>query len=1230
MNNNHNQEPPPQNGPPPMVITGKLPERWGSYLEIMNKNFLEMMRQFQTIKAVDTQCETCGGPHSFTECPAIGGYTQETAYATTGTGSLPSNTVLKPREDLKAITTRSGVTLAGPLVSSPHLSKEVDRELETITDQVLTGCTNNVPPLVVQPSPASTSFSIISSSKMPEVTMDTVQPSIENIQPSVAQSQILIYDPVVAPKPKPTIPYPSRVNKQKLREKDDNLALKFVENFKNLHFELSFADALLHMPKFALMFKSPLNNKEKLFHLATTPVNENCTAVILKKLPKKLGDPVVDYVVDPCVPLILERSFLRTEHALINVYGEELTLRVDDEAITFKVGQTSKYSNNDTESINQVHVIDATCEDELIPLGIDDTDLDLEGDIRLLEELLNNDPSLSPFPPKELNIEEIKTVKSSIDEPPELELKDLPYYLEYAHLEGTNKLTVIIEKGLKNDEKEALLKMLKSHKQAIAWKITDIKDCIDAFETLKKKLTEASILIVPDWNLPFELMCDPSDFAIGAVLGQRILSSMGYRPNKRRNSLRTLNTIFGTIPISLRFVRIKSFDGVYMDKKLMISSKLVMKDPSGAIMVPISPLRKYLMPVSFGPLFTGMPMTWSHGVTLVNVKEKSRNRTIGKNRASWSEKLDDALWDFRTTYKTPIGCTPYKLVYGKSCHLPIELEHKSYWALKHAKYDLKTTGYHRKLQLNELNELRDQAYENSLIYKEKTKKLHDSKIKNRIFNDLSPSPKFFDMELLSYLNQMVLTLSLDHFVEIPYGEIKVHIEVLSVLWGNRLPIPDGSLPLSSLVCAKAIVDRNEHDPQSRLSSTVVKMDLKGKATDVMSVDRHSVINRMVVGFSYFPETAATYTSQAYLQYNAPVGDEPLASDVSCIGKGQVAPLLLHGSNYDDIVRSKRLCELGFFICFAGPKMPENADVRSMGRLFSQENICRINDQGLLDSDFDQDPHFYIKIPWKDMPFENLIKFCLQVKPNNIEVLVVDGTRIMEEIDRDGRVATARGKRNEVILPYGLMENLGHNCSGSNSLKDNIIFELPSCVAITPNEPVDSLIMKDEHLNTISAMESDEFIKSCVENLVPNPIESEGENGCDVPACFTTFSNILFDADYEFDSVDDQSCSDEEVPEKIYSNPLFEIVSNNSNADIESFSPSPIPVEDSDSHMEEIDLFLTPDDLMPPGIEEDDDDSERDILIHKELLDNYSLSLPVNESFYFDTPLFSRPPTKPPN
>nr|GEU87523.1 transposon Ty3-I Gag-Pol polyprotein [Tanacetum cinerariifolium] len=114
--------------------------------------------------------------------------------------------------------------------------------------------------------------------------------------------------------------------------------------------------------------------------------------------------------------------------------------------------------------------------------------------------------------------------------------------------------------------------------------------------------------------------------------------------------------------------------------------------------------------------------------------ERVMSKTVGENRALWSDKLEDALWAFRTTFKTPVGCTPYRLVYGKACHLPIELKHKAFWALKHANFDLKTASDHRKLQLNELSELRDQAYENSLIYKERTKKLHDAKIKNRIFN----------------------------------------------------------------------------------------------------------------------------------------------------------------------------------------------------------------------------------------------------------------------------------------------------------------------------------------------------------------------------------------------------------------------------------------------------------------------------------------------------------------
>nr|GFB13104.1 reverse transcriptase domain-containing protein [Tanacetum cinerariifolium] len=131
---------------------------------------------------------------------------------------------------------------------------------------------------------------------------------------------------------------------------------------------------------------------------------------------------------------------------------------------------------------------------------------------------------------------------------------------------------------------------------------------------------------------------------------------------------------------------------------------------------------------AYHPQTSGQVEVTNHGL------KRILERTVGENLASWSDKLEDALWAFHTAFKTSIGCTPYRLVYGKACHLPLELEHKAYWALKHANFDLKTAGDHRKLYLNELNELRDQAYENSLIYKERTKKLHDDKIKNRIFN----------------------------------------------------------------------------------------------------------------------------------------------------------------------------------------------------------------------------------------------------------------------------------------------------------------------------------------------------------------------------------------------------------------------------------------------------------------------------------------------------------------
>nr|GEU63345.1 hypothetical protein [Tanacetum cinerariifolium] len=219
------------------------------------------------------------------------------------------------------------------------------------------------------------------------------------------------------------------------------------------------------------------------------------------------------------------------------------------------------------------------------------------------------------------------------------------------------------------------------------------------------------------------------------------------------------------------------------------------------------------------------------------------------------------------------------------------------------------------------------------------------------------------------------------------------------------------------------------------------------------------------------------------------------------------------------------------------------------------------------------------------------------------------------------------------------------------------------------EPEDSIRIGDEHLDTIPEKESDEFIKSSVENLVPNPSESEDEHECDVPACddFITFSNLLFEADDDFSSsdnkffdyfffkidslfdefadelillksippiIDKADCDPEEkirlIEKLLYDNlssrPPEEFISENSDAAIESFSPFPILVEDSDSLMEKIDLSLTPDDSMPPGIENDDHESKGEI--HKVFLSNDSFLLLEYESFHFDIPSSLRLPTKP--
>nr|GEZ96863.1 reverse transcriptase domain-containing protein [Tanacetum cinerariifolium] len=376
--------------------------------------------------------------------------------STLSSGTLPSNTIANQRSDLKAITTRSGVSYDGPQIppSTSFLPKVVEDKLKATKDKVHP--TNNR--------------------------------STEDVQPLVVQSKspILTSEPVISPTNEPDV-----------------------------NFNISFADAFILMPKFGPSIKSLLTNKDKLCELIRTSLNEHCSAVLLKKLPEKLGDPGsfhfpadLDFNTDPRVPLILRRSFLKTRRALIDVFEDELTLRVGKETITFNLDQTSRYSANYSEmTTKQINVIDMACEEySQEVLGF--FDVIANGNPTPYYDLIvsTTSPTLTPFRNSDFLLEEVDAflaieydptspeVDQSYLDPEgdilllEVELKDLPPHLEYAFLEGDDKLPVIIEKYLSVEEKTALITVLKLHKRAIAWKLSDIKGEVAALNDYTKTL----------------------------------------------------------------------------------------------------------------------------------------------------------------------------------------------------------------------------------------------------------------------------------------------------------------------------------------------------------------------------------------------------------------------------------------------------------------------------------------------------------------------------------------------------------------------------------------------------------------------------------------------------------------------------------------------------------------------------------------------------------------------
>nr|GEU67417.1 reverse transcriptase domain-containing protein [Tanacetum cinerariifolium] len=933
--------------------TDKLADQILNLVKIVNKQVITPA----STKAVEKTCVTCGGAHAYYDCIATNG-NQFSVCVVTGSYN---------QGEMKAVTTRSSLAYEGPsiLTNSP-LEKVVEEDTEETMDKEHSNC----------------------------------QGSTAQVQPPVVP--IFISEPdVPRTQPKPTIPYPSRLKDQKLHEKATNQLEKFFQIFHDMHFDISFADTLLLMPKFASTIKSLLTNKDKLFELAKVPLNENCSAMLLIKLPEKLGDPgkflipcdfpeievchaladlgasinlmplliwkklllpeltptrmtleladrsitrlkgvsedvfvmvgkfdfPTDFVVaDPRVPLILGRSFLRTGRALINVYSEEITLRVNNESVTFNLNQTMRYSlTYDDTSMNRVDVIDIACEefvqdvldfqynpkssnptlvfendfrkepivksssptltpfgesdlfleeiedflnDDSIPTGIENSVYDPEGDILFLEKLLNDDPfQLSLI---DLKLAEETKVKSFIEEPPKLELKELPSHLEYTFLKDSNKLPVIIAKDLKNVKKEALIKVLKSHKRAIAWKISDIKGIdprfcthkilmeedykpavqsqrrvnLKIYDVIKKevikllnarmiypisdslwvspihcvpkkggmtvvanenneliptrlvtgwrgisksllipktrkkqlshalmepsptvacplacvmlpKLTEAPILVVLDWNLPFELMCDASDFAIGAVLGQRKMKH--FQPIHYASKTMTKAQIHYTTTekemLDVWVLLLQEFNITILDKKgsknLVADHLLRLENPHKDVLENKDINENF--PLETLGILSCNSTSWFTDIVNFYARNFIKNGLTSQQKKKFFKDVKHYFWDDpylfgicrnqiirRCVHGAIISdhgthfCNdqfPKVMIkYGVTHRLAtayhpqtngqVEVsnhglkrilertvgdnQRKAYLALKHVNFDLKTAGDHRKLQLNEL------------------------------------------------------------------------------------------------------------------------------------------------------------------------------------------------------------------------------------------------------------------------------------------------------------------------------------------------------------------------------------------------------------------------------------------------------------------------------------------------------------------------------------------------